>query len=561
MEAKESQIREVTNTKYLVAFDANLKAAYPVRSDSETEEIILKLRQTLATPPPQSERDAEAQKALAVLPSKKVEVKDKNVLKSVIPITDPNSHREILTMEGVIRGKSHEHFNQGIEHSLQGQFEAAITCFNKATNLESRSASFYVERAETFVQLSDFNSAVLNYKHARSLEPHDPNIIDRLAFLYYLQGQCLFDQGLYPSALKSFTSASEMRSSNTAYHMRAIACLAALGRHKECLMLITRILEAQSTANPELYVMRARLHEMFGHSSLCYYDLRDALVLEPLQPQANKLLQELQSRAAESRKVASTLTIEGKLHEAINRTTAAIETDPSVAEFHVFRGALYRRLKNFNAAIDDYMLAMDKTNHDETKPVYKDAQRQLLLTYNDFAVYCYQRGYYEEAVILLNKSIKGEKNEKGLYINRGDCFIKQGDLTFALADYQQALEMDPSSWETKCRIAVVHNELGIISYKEKKYQDALQHFILAIDYNPKVSQFYIHRARARYMNQELQAAQQDVLISLILDPNNNEAVPLASRLFPGRSLTEVLRSGAASDAQRFLQSAIGSNRS
>ena len=55
------------------------------------------------------------------------------------------------------------------------------------------------------------------------------------------------------------------------------------------------------------------------------------------------------------------------------------------------RGALYRRIHNFNAAIDDYLLAMDKSDHDESNAIYQDAQRQLLLTYNDFAVLCYQK--------------------------------------------------------------------------------------------------------------------------------------------------------------------------
>ena len=84
-----------------------------------------------------------------------------------------------------------------------------------------------------------------------------------------------------------------------------------------------------------------------------------------------------------------------------------------------YRGALHRRLGDFNAAIDDYLLALDKTDHDEESPVYKEAQRQLLLTYNDFAVECFTKGFYEEAIILLNKAIKGEKSEKGLYVNRG----------------------------------------------------------------------------------------------------------------------------------------------
>lgn len=53
-------------------------------------------------------------------------------------------------------------------------------------------------------------------------------------------------------------------------------------------------------------------------------------------------------------------------------------------------GALHRRMSDFNAAIDDYLLAMDKTDHDESNSTYKEAQRQLLLCYNDFAVECFR---------------------------------------------------------------------------------------------------------------------------------------------------------------------------
>jgi len=48
-----------------------------------------------------------------------------------------------------------------------------------------------------------------------------------------------------------------------------------------------------------------------------------------------------------------------------------------------------------------------------------------------------------------------------------DCFFKISDLGFALADYQQALELDPDCWSTKCRVAVVHNEFGILAYQER----------------------------------------------------------------------------------------------
>lgn len=47
------------------------------------------------------------------------------------------------------------------------------------------------------------------------------------------------------------------------------------------------------------------------------------------------------------------------------------------------------------------------------------AQRQLLQTYNDLAVDCLLRGFFHEAIQLLNKAIRVEKNELALYLNRG----------------------------------------------------------------------------------------------------------------------------------------------
>lgn len=52
-----------------------------------------------------------------------------------------------------------------------------------------------------------------------------------------------------------------------------MTCLAALHRHGECLALVNKRLESEND-NPDLYVMRARLHEMFrnvGTHLQCHY--------------------------------------------------------------------------------------------------------------------------------------------------------------------------------------------------------------------------------------------------------------------------------------------------
>lgn len=85
---------------------------------------------------------------------------------------------------------------------------------------------------------------------------------------------------------------------------------------------------------------------------------------------------------------------------------------------------MYRKLKDFSPAVDDFVRAMQLCIT-ESEPdfqdlqLHKEAETQLILTYNDFAVHCYMKGFYQDGVLLLNKALKGEKNKKELYINRG----------------------------------------------------------------------------------------------------------------------------------------------
>ena len=111
-------------------------------------------------------------------------------------------------------------YDDAEEHIKVKHYEKAVNCLNKAINLQPKTVLYYVERAEIFLHLCDFSSAILNYKRACVLEPDNYTFYCRLAFLYFFYGQCLFDQNLFPEALESFSRAAEMRPEVTGYHMR-----------------------------------------------------------------------------------------------------------------------------------------------------------------------------------------------------------------------------------------------------------------------------------------------------------------------------------------------------
>ncbi|XP_041756647.1 tetratricopeptide repeat protein 16 isoform X2 [Coregonus clupeaformis] len=452
----------------------------------------------------------------------------------------------------VITNKAIEHYENGEEAMAESQFSKAVTCFAKAINLQPK------------------QSAAVSYRHACLLEPQAKTLHTRLAFIYYLQGQCLYDKGMFLDALESFAKAAELKPSCRSYHMRSLACLTALGRYTDCLRLVSNWLEADSQT-ADLFTLRARLHKQLSQVKMCYHDLRSALALSPSCPEAGALLDQLEEASERARQQAVSRALAGELTEALTKINMALEHCPETGQHYLFRGILYRRLKDFTAAIEDLVLAVELSEagdegdqgselsghtQEDWRAVQEEAQVQLVLTYNDFAVQCFSRSFYKEAVMLLNKAIEEQKEESGLYINRGDCFFKQDEWEFALADYQQAEEITPDDQFIWIRLAVIHNTLGTNCYQDRKYQEAADKFSEAINYNPGVSRYYENRAKAHSKLPNVEGAKQDAISTLVLDPTNDQVVPLLLSLFPGCSVSEVLSSETARTVKAQLMDSI-----
>ncbi|XP_035641044.1 tetratricopeptide repeat protein 16 isoform X1 [Oncorhynchus keta] len=470
----------------------------------------------------------------------------------------------------ILTNKAIEHYENGEEAMAESQFSKAVTFFTKAIHLQPKQTQLYVSQAEAYLQLCDFQSAVVSYRHACLLEPHTKTLHTRLAFIYYLQGQCLYDKGMFLDALESFAKAAELKPSCRSYHMRSLACLTALGRYTDCLRLVSNWLEADSQT-ADLFTLRARLHKQLNQVKMCYHDLRSALILSPSCPEAGALLGQLEEASERARQQAVSRALAGELTEALSKINTALEHCPETGRHYLFRGILYRRLKEFTAAIEDLVLAVELSEagdagdqgselsghtQEDWRAVQGEAQVQLVLTYNDFAVQCFSRSFYTEAVLLLNKAIQEQKEESGLYINRGDCFFKQDEWEFALADYQQAKEISPDDQVIRIRLAVIHNTLGTHCYQDRKYQEAADKFSEAINYNPGVSRYYENRAKAHSKLPNVEGAKQDAISTLILDPTNDQVVPLLLSLFPGCSVSDILSSETARTVKAQLMDSI-----
>ncbi|XP_063051105.1 tetratricopeptide repeat protein 16-like [Engraulis encrasicolus] len=598
---------------------------------------------------------------------------------SIFRCTGPKAERPDLSCDLIIKNRVESLLKSGHEAMSKSEFEKAVACFNKAITLKPNEVQLHADVAEARLKLNDFQAAINSYSEACRLSPEDKTFLHRLAYVYHLQGQSLFDKGMFVGALESFTKASELRPDFRSYQYKSLACLTALGRYSDSLKLVTRWLETdEQTA--DLFVLKARLHKQLNQMSLCHHSLKSALRLNPSCPEGLGLQAVLREVGEVLRRQAGTKALEGNLQQALVRINSAVQSCPEEPSYYLFRGTLQRRLKDFTTAIKDLVAAIelceaqqasaaaatattsasattlrgpaassttielceaqqasaaaatataaatsastilggpaaspsssttiepcgaqqastapatDVTNStrggkitpassssssaavslgeitatlgretdaaisattsayslaatpDERQEgsvaVQEEAHLQLVLTYNDFALHCFSHGCYKEAAMLLSRAIEDYRDESGLFINRGDCFFKQGDLCFALADYQQAEELDPHNRAIHARLAVTHNSLGMQSQANRQFQEALEHFSQAVKYNPGVSQYYENRGRIYNREQKLEEAKEDAIHAILLDPTNRQVEALLLSLFPGSSLSQVLR--------------------
>ena len=93
-------------------------------------------------------------------------------------------------------------------------------------------------------------------------------------------------------------------------------------------------------------------------------------------------------------------------------------------------------------------------------------------------------------------------------------------------------------------------------YQEGRPLEAERLFSSAIKHNPRVSRFYLCRARARRELKNNTGSCDDLLTALLLDPDSEECTPLLARTFPGKTSESLLASERARQLSAELEAAM-----
>jgi len=199
---------------------------------------------------------------------------------------------------------------------------------------------------------------------------------------------------------------------------------------------------------------------------------------------------------------AKELYASGKITQAAELYTKAIEADPSFAAAYIGRGQCKRKLTpaDLKGSLDDLDVAVSKD------PKSAEAFNNRGITYYQLKDYAKARKDYDRAIELAPGVYKS-------YFNRGGVGIKEENYPGAIADYTKSLELHPDD-------PIAYLERGLAKKNLGQLDEALADYEKALKLDPKYADAINNRGNIKLIRRDFAAARADFAAALKLAPNS-----------------------------------------
>jgi len=143
------------------------------------------------------------------------------------------------------------------------------------------------------------------------------------------------------------------------------------------------------------------------------------------------------------------------------------------------RGSCYRKLEQFDTAIQDYLAAIALNNN-------------LAFVYNNLASVYAKQGEPEKALSYYDLAISKDINYALAYNNKASILLENKEYDKANLAIEKALIANPE-------YAPAYNNKGVICHQFKRYNDAMAAFDKAIKLDKNYAKAYLNRGISRQM--------------------------------------------------------------
>jgi tetratricopeptide (TPR) repeat protein len=409
--------------------------------------------------------------------------------------SDPNNSEALLLL-GLVRGE-------------QQRYPEAEALFQRAGQLNPRSAPVRVYLGKIYLTENKLPEATEQYKQARELDPQNVEVKVTLARLFAAAGQ-------FSDALATLDAIPSARYPVEGIPVK-IGCLLALDRKDEATKLVAQV------KDPALDIAIA---EIFVTSKM-----------------PKQALQSLTKAAAAGRRPparfyfvkAKALDVAGNWMAAMENFQKALALEPNSEEFLLAAAELYARQEKHTEAFELLQRAykLDHESLSVLRPLIleasfagksdqvQDAAEQLEAKSDEpqdlfvAASVMLKNRRQDEAVPLLEKYLEKVPGDPRAWVGLGVGYEDEKRFADAQKAFEHALEADP-------KFADAEYQLGTLVSLNGNSAVAMEHFERAVQMNPNHSLALGKLGNLYLQSGQFEKAREALLKAESVDPNNRE---------------------------------------
>ncbi|KAJ2997156.1 Tetratricopeptide repeat protein 16 [Globomyces sp. JEL0801] len=424
---------------------------------------------------------------------------------------------------------------KGLNNLLNTQnYNQAIADFSKAIYIDPVEPVYYWYRAEAYLCLADFESAILNFRQHRSLsnlkitKAQDSSYYvtrKRMAQACFTWGQCLLDQFRFNDALEQFNTAAELGMDPDIVALRIAIAKIGVNDLTSSMTYLFQLIN-NHCSDIDVYILRAKLYYQQENIFFCNLDLRDAVIINPLHPEIKSLQLCVLEYAVQFKNKASEQVLRKKFDLAIWYLNQAVELDPEDWSSQLLRGVLLGETQHYDAGIDDLMEVLGNESRCEVRE--EEIKKHISALHNKAAIQMFKEKNITMAIQRFTIALNFNPPDHIIKKNRAECYFLLHEYDCALTDLFSVSKEHPDDLDVKSRISSIYGLLGKRLLLQGKVEEAIRSLSEAIIYDPNQSSLYFDRAESYLYLQELDLMKSDLLSCIKLSGQHELAQSLLS---------------------------------
>jgi len=361
------------------------------------------------------------------------------------------------------------HLQAGIDRSEVGDYQGAISHYNKALQESPNYARAYVARGEARCESGNQKEALADVERALRIEPKYAEAYVALADIYLNSGDAHKAIEQYDRALRINPNYTTAYSQRGRWHSD-------LGNQKQALS------DWQQAVK-----ITPQTAEDYTQQGWAYYEL------EKYQEALDVFYEALLLNHSYINAYVGRSRAHSKLgnHQSVmDDFSEALKLNPNNADIYGWRGIYFQNIGEYEKALEDLNRAL------KINPTY-------VAVISNRALYRLALGDQQGAIEDFNQALSINSNYYGAYYGLGEAY-------YALEDYQRALRYFNQAIQLNANFTAAYIERGFAHLKLEKYEEAKDDFNQVIQSDANSAQAYYGRAITRSWLDDMTGTRQDL---------------------------------------------------